>query len=97
MATVMPQAITLRLGPDLKYTPDFLVVENEVIECHETKGAYIREDGRAKFLAATSLFPFIKWTLAVWKDGDWSITTYETNASRVDRTSFQTITPRVSE
>lgn len=75
-ASILPMAITLKLGPDLRYTPDFVVIENNEVELHEVKGAFVYEDARAKFLAATAIFPCWKFVWAQWKDRSWHIKIY---------------------
>lgn len=53
------EAIALRLADNTRYTPDFMVMLTDgVIEMHETKGAFIREDGWLKLKLAAELFPF---------------------------------------
>lgn len=52
------EAVTLRLGDDCRYTPDFLVVlADGTLEFHETKGFW-RDDAKVKVRVAASLFPF---------------------------------------
>lgn len=63
------EAISLRLGKDCHFRPDFLVLSSEmVLEVHEVKGFkrkpngspgfYVREDALVKTKAAASKFPF---------------------------------------
>lgn len=52
------EGVTLRLGPDCRYTPDFLVMLlGGELECHETKGFH-REDAMVKLRVAAEAFPF---------------------------------------
>lgn len=52
-------AITLRIGNDCRYTPDFFVVTKElIVELHEVKG-FMREDALVKLKAAAAIYPFI--------------------------------------
>lgn len=71
------EAITLKLADNTRYTPDFLVLlPDGVLEIHETKGGYIREDGWLKLKVAAALFPFRFFLCqkAAKKDGgEWSI------------------------
>jgi len=68
------EAITLKLGPDCRYTPDFAVLLTDgTLELHEIKGTEKRirksgevvkaprfeDDARAKISVASALFPFI--------------------------------------
>ena len=53
------EGITLKLAQDTRYTPDFFVLAADgSLECHETKGPFMREDSWIKLKIATSLFPF---------------------------------------
>jgi hypothetical protein len=67
--------VTLRIGNDCRYTPDFLVLRKDlVIELHEVKGSYTREDALVKIKAAAAHFPFV-FILAVYGDNkEWKIT-----------------------
>ena len=62
------EVITLRLGPDCRYTPDFLVVPwgwpVVPLELHEVKGKYAREDALVKLRAAAGAFPEFRFVLA---------------------------------
>jgi hypothetical protein len=58
------QSITLLLGPNVRYTPDFNVVANDgVIEMHETKGGYAREDAIVKFKIARGAYPWFRFIM----------------------------------
>ena len=55
-------AVTLVLGPDCRYTPDFLVVENSgLVAFHEIKGFW-RDDAKVKIRLAAKLFPWMTFT-----------------------------------
>jgi len=52
------EAITLRLGADCRYTPDFLVVlADGTVEFAEVKG-FMRGDAQVKIKAAAAIYPF---------------------------------------
>lgn len=52
------EGITLKLAPDCRYTPDFLVMlANGELELHEVKGFW-RDDAKVKCRLAADLFPF---------------------------------------
>jgi hypothetical protein len=56
------QALTLKFGHDLRYTPDFFVVNAAgEIELHETKGGFVREDAIVKVRAAATHFHMFKF------------------------------------
>jgi hypothetical protein len=57
--------ITFKLADGSRYTPDFVVIRGEGIECIEIKG-FLRTTGRAKFLYARDKFPYFKWTMKAW-------------------------------
>ena len=68
----MYERVTLKLGDDLRYTPDFFVIlPDGLIEIYETKGAFIREDARVKLRAAAEMFPF-RFVLAQYKAKVWT-------------------------
>lgn len=55
------ESITLRLGDDTRYTPDFLVVRWEgPPELHEVKGHW-RDDARVKFRVAAEMYPMFRF------------------------------------
>lgn len=57
------QAVTLKLGPDCRYTPDFLVVENDGgLTFVEVKG-FMREDAAVKYRVASGQFPWAQFVL----------------------------------
>ena len=52
------ERVTLKLAPDTRYTPDFMVVlPDGVIRLDEVKG-FLEDDAWAKFKIAADLFPF---------------------------------------
>ena|GEM_PF-913143 len=73
------ESIKLKIGAHrCWYTPDFAVIGNDgMLELHEVKGPYVRDDARVKFQAATQLYPGFRW---VWaqrrKGGQWKIETF---------------------
>ena len=79
------EGITLKLGPDCRYTPDFPVMLTDgTIEIHEIKGKENRvkqsgekyaaprfeDDARAKIAVAATMFPFI-FKVVYRVDGNW--------------------------
>jgi len=68
------EAVTLRLGDRVRFTPDFRVEDREGrIELHEVKGAYTREDARVKLQVAATLFPEYRFQLCTYSKGNWTI------------------------
>jgi len=71
------EPITLRLGPGLTYRPDFwLVWQDGSVGFVEVKG-WMRDDARAKLLAAAEQYPEFRFLLATrpgGKRGQWVIT-----------------------
>lgn len=52
------EAVTLKLAPDLRYTPDFAVMlADGTLELHECKG-FFAEHNKVKTKAAAAMFPF---------------------------------------
>jgi hypothetical protein len=67
------EEITLRLGDDCRYTPDFWVLgDDDVLEFHEVKGGFIRDDAKAKLRVAAEKYPHFRFKLAQKKAGAWS-------------------------
>ncbi len=72
------EAVSFRLPGGLRYTPDWVVVEDgRIAECHEVKGAYrFHSEGRARlaFETARETWPGIRW---VWarkeRGGRWKV------------------------
>lgn len=69
------EALTLRLGDDCRYTPDFMVMAmDDVIECHECKGHRWAKN-MVKLRVAAEQFPF-RFILIEREKGAWSLTAY---------------------
>lgn len=67
------EAVNLRLGANLHYRPDFMVVlPGGGIEFHEVKGGYIREDAAVKLKAAAARYPYFKFVLCKYEKGEWT-------------------------
>lgn len=65
------EGLTLKLGDDCRYTPDYLVMKKGgQIECHEVKGFW-RDDARVKIRVAAAMFPFRFVAVTRSSDGDW--------------------------
>lgn len=69
------EGITLKLGDDCRYTPDFAVVAHDgVFELHETKG-WMRDDALVKIKTAAANFPFRLFVIKSHNKGAaWEIT-----------------------
>lgn len=73
------QEITLRLGFDLRYTPDFHTRHSSgEITFWEIKGGFEREDAIVKLKTAAAKFPYWRFVKAVWKNGQWTETVIRT-------------------
>lgn len=69
------QCITLKLGHDLRYTPDFWALDRGGLRAIDTKGAHTWEDSIVKIKIAARLFPWIRFVLAkkngeIWEHVD---------------------------
>jgi len=65
------EGITLKLGDDCRYTPDFMVIENDgTIGFDETKGFW-RDDAKVKIKVAATMYPF-RFTAHVLSKGRWT-------------------------
>lgn len=76
------EGITLKLGPDCRYTPDFLVqMADATMEIHEVKGGSRKADGSiwfhgmddsmVKLRVAVDKFPFKGVRAILLKKGEW--------------------------
>src|ERR1044072_6287022 len=65
------EGLTLRLGDDCRYTPDFYTVEAAgFIHLHETKG-FMRDDALVKLKTCATIYPF-PLTLWLYSKGQWT-------------------------
>ena len=67
------EKITLKIGDDCRYTPDFFVVNAlGEVEFHEVKGTFIRDDAQVKIKVAAEMFPF-RFFLAKYDRNGWDV------------------------
>jgi hypothetical protein len=67
------QAVTLKLGDDCRYTPDFVVLDAAgVLWAHEVKG-FMRDDALVKLKVAARKFNWIRFVLARKEKGAWEV------------------------
>lgn len=74
------ESFTFKLGPDLRYTPDFAVLlRDETMEFHEVKAGTVdgkprmEDDARVKLIMAAETLPFA-FKLCWWhKDYGWKV------------------------
>lgn len=63
------ELVTLKLGQDCRWTPDFTVILSDgTLELHECKGAFEREDAKVKRKVAAAQTPF-RIVFAQWTKG----------------------------
>jgi hypothetical protein len=74
-AQIVYEKYTLKLAPDLRYTPDFAVIEmfEGTIDFYEVKGPYIWPRMLNKPKAAAQLYPWHAFYLAQKVNGQWKI------------------------
>lgn len=66
------ESVTLKLGPDCRYTPDFFVVTTAGrFELHEVKG-FRREDAMVKLRVAAGMFTWFRFFLVEKRQGQWT-------------------------
>ena len=70
------EPFALRLGYRCTYSPDFLVVYPNRVECHETKGGFAREDSIVKFKTAAERFWWMRFVMVFWKNRQWEMKAY---------------------
>lgn len=71
------QDITLRLGDDCRFTPDFFTVPTTIADrltFWEVKGGFVREDAMVKLRVAARVHQWARFVMAQWKDGRWTET-----------------------
>jgi hypothetical protein len=66
------EAVTLKIGPDCRYTPDFLVIKPDCIEFHEVKGFW-RDDAKVKIKVAAQSFPMFRFISCEKIKGKWEM------------------------
>lgn len=67
------QNVTLKLGDDCRYTPDFSVLDGGRFVFHEVKG-FMRDDALVKLKVAARQFPMFPFVLARKNGSGWNIT-----------------------
>ena len=66
------QCISLKLGDDCRYNPDFLVLTvNGVLEAHEVKG-FMREDALVKLKTCARMYRWLRIILVQRVQGQWA-------------------------
>lgn len=70
------ESVTMKLAPDTRYTPDFMVMNaSGEIEFHEVKGFW-RDDARVKVKVAYEKFPF-RFFVVTRKSGKFSVVEFD--------------------
>lgn len=65
------QNVTLKLGDDCRYTPDFVTVDaNRCLAMREVKG-FFREDAKVKIKVAARMFPWLPFYLVRKTKNGW--------------------------
>lgn len=68
------KSITLKIGDDCRYTPDFVTYSIDCGIClHEVKG-FMRDDALVKMKVVARMFPFWRLVCARKVKGQWSVT-----------------------
>lgn len=72
------ETYTFRLGPEMTFTPDFAVEENDGwMSFYDTKNAKHKwEDATIKIKTAAILYPYHHWNQATLRSGEWHIRTF---------------------
>ena len=71
------EPIKLRLAHNTFYTPDFLVIQSDGFEFHETKG-FMRDDAAVKLKVAAQTYPWFTFILVQKSKSGFSYKTIET-------------------
>ncbi len=67
------EPMRFKVGEGAWYKPDFLIVLTNKFEIHEVKGGFIRTPAMVRFKAAMMLYPWFKWKMMQWKNGEWKV------------------------
>jgi hypothetical protein len=67
------QCITLKLGDDCRYTPDFIVLNAGIITADEVKGFW-RDDAKVKIKVAARMYPWIAFRVIQKNKAEWTVT-----------------------
>lgn len=63
--------VTLKIGDDCRYTPDFMVLENDgTMTFYEVKGFW-RDDARVKIKVAARTFPMFRFVAVQYQKKQW--------------------------
>jgi hypothetical protein len=71
------QCITLKLGHDCRYTPDFWALDDTGLRAIDVKGGHTWEDSLIKLRVAARLYPFIYFVIAKRKGLVWEHTPFK--------------------
>ena len=66
------QNVTLKLGHDCRFTPDFCYLKRGRLTFVDTKGGFIREDSTIKIKSAARQFQWAAFVVAQLKSGNWT-------------------------
>lgn len=64
------QGVTLKLGDDCRYTPDFFFIHEGAAFAHETKG-FFRDDAKVKIKVAARVHRWCRFILVTRNKGNW--------------------------
>lgn len=65
------QCIILKIGYDVRYTPDFAALDRAGLRLIDTKGEHVWEDSKIKIRMAARLFPWIRFVIAKRQGALW--------------------------
>lgn len=68
------QCMSLKLGSDCRYLPDFIEILNGNVIAWETKG-FMRPQARVKLKVAARMYPWIIFKIVTRKNKEWKIET----------------------
>lgn len=73
-AEIRIQSITLKLGPDCRYTADFSALAEDGLCLFEVKGPFRREDAMVKLRVAAAMYCYLTFYLVERINGQWKLT-----------------------
>ena len=66
------QSVTLKLGDDCRFTPDFCYIKKARMTFVDTKGGFVREDSTIKIKTAARMFPWASFVVAQLIKSQWT-------------------------
>ncbi len=60
------EGLTFTLASGARYKPDWIVLRDGRVECHEVKGPWESRDAKLRFRESAARWPMFRWVWAKW-------------------------------